>query len=223
MHFAGACLFRLVFSMALFITGQPLPVSVKQFKPLDEPVVVKLLTGARFPPQGRVSCVVRAEIVSDDVAPSTATASHKKMKNVVGLENSELSMEEDTRSVRFTELKFPTGTRLKAVRLRFATHLNVFDSHGNPHMLTLTSNASNPVVVKTNENQWFEAEGILLKEGAFGARQEISWNRLANWVHLRFIQATRQVRESHRPPHPARSAVHSHAEVQRSPHNPQGL
>lgn len=82
----------------------------------------------------------------------------------------------------FNDLKFPTGTRLNIIRIKFSTSfaltgiflifIYVFlsssiDNSGKIHTIHLESNQSNPLVVKTNENQWYEAEGLLLDSMIF--------------------------------------------------------
>lgn len=176
---------KFLLSMALVIIAQPFPESVKQKKKIDEPgVTVRLLTGARFS-DSKPSAPVKAEIINF----SSSTA--KTKKSTFTLEHSEKTLNEHG-IARFTDLNFPNGTRLKSVRLKFTSRIDVADSLGQMHSITVESNPSNPIVVKTNENQWFEAEGILLQKAAFGNALEITWQRLANWLQRRYLMATRQ-------------------------------
>jgi hypothetical protein len=123
---------------------------------MDEPITVKLLTGAKS--DIKPHCVVKAEVINLN------TKSNKK--NMITVENAEKPLNENGIAV-FNDLKFPNGTRLKSVRLKFTTRISVPDSRGTMHTLLFETNPSNSVVVKTNENQWFEAEGNLLKKTAF--------------------------------------------------------
>jgi hypothetical protein len=57
---------------------------------------------------------------------------------------------------------------------------------------TIESDLSNPFIVITNECQWEESEGILLKKDAFGEQAEVSWPQFANVLQRHFLRATRQ-------------------------------
>mmetsp|Transcript_16692 Transcript_16692/g.23195 ORF Transcript_16692/g.23195 Transcript_16692/m.23195 type:complete len:592 (-) Transcript_16692:663-2438(-) len=169
-------------SFALVILSQPFPDSVKQNKSIDEPVTVKLLTGAKFDSRPN-SASVRAEIIN---------VNSKNKKMAVGIENGEKLINAETGIATFNDLKFPNGTRLKSIRVKFTSKITVQDSKQHIHHLSIETNPTNPIVVKTNENQWHEAEGILLKKTAFGGQLEIYWPRLANWVQRRYLIATKQ-------------------------------
>ncbi len=147
------------FSFRLVIVSQPFPDSVKQHKSIDEPLTVRLLAGAKC--EQLPHAIIRAEVISLNNA--------KTKKNAVALENAERTITPNGLS-QFSDLKFPTGTRLKSIRLSFTTKFHVPDNNNTLHTISLESNISNSIVVKTNENQWFEAEGILLKKTAFGTQ-----------------------------------------------------
>jgi hypothetical protein len=173
----------------LVIFSQPFPDSVKQNKPIDDCVEVKILLGARSLLQSGGNAVVKADLVKYE-------SSVKKKKNA-GLENCEKPLSRDGVAV-FNDLKFPSGTRLKSVRLRFTTSVAVVDETTG-HSMTLsmeTSPASYPIVVKTNENQWGEAEGMLLRHSIFENSQlpsaQSHWFRFVNWLQRRYLQATKQ-------------------------------
>ena len=155
---------------------------MKQHKSIDEPVTVKLLTGAKFDSRPN-SASVRAEIIN---------VNSKNKKMTIGIENGEKLFNAETGIATFNDLKFPNGTRLKSIRIKFSSKITVQDSKANIHNLSIETNPTNPIVVKTNENQWYEAEGILLKKTAFGGQLEITWPRLANWVQRRYLLATKQ-------------------------------
>lgn len=171
-------------ALALVIVSQPFPESVKQHKSIEEPITARLLTGAKC--DIKPNTVVRAEIIN-----FSSNSNKAKKNSSLALENAEKQMSENG-VIRFTDLKFPTGTRLKSIRIKFTCRINVTDSNGQIHSITVESNPSNPIVVKTNENQWYEAEGILLQKASFGNATEITWQRLANWLQRRYLMATRQ-------------------------------
>jgi len=63
----------------------------------------------------------------------------------------------------------------------------------NVRTVTYETAPTGAIVVKTNENQWFEAEGILIKKTVFeGGQNEVPWARFANWLQRRYVMATRQ-------------------------------
>jgi len=108
------------------------------------------------------------------------------------VENAEKIMN-DQGIATFNDLKFPTGTRLKSIRLKFTSELSLPDKKGQMHGVIFETAASGAIVVKTNENQWCEAEGILIKKTVFdGGQNEVPWQRFANWLQRRYIGATRQ-------------------------------
>ncbi len=56
----------------------------------------------------------------------------------------------------------------------------------------IESDGSKPFIVKTNENQWEESEGILLKTDAFGTHNEVPWYKFVNALQKRYLLATKQ-------------------------------
>jgi hypothetical protein len=169
------------------LTSQPFPNSVKQNQKVDDPIVVRLLTGAKA--DVKPHCIVTGEIVTNIAGNSPRNPPRNQPPIVV--ENAQKNMNEQGLAA-FDNLKFPTGTRLKGIRMKFSTKINVPDKLGTLHTLTLESPTTGTIVVKTNENQWWEAEGILTKKTAFEGQSEISWYKLANWLQRRYIGATRQ-------------------------------
>eukprot|EP01114_Cavostelium_apophysatum_P010405 TRINITY_DN2406_c0_g1_i2.p1 TRINITY_DN2406_c0_g1~~TRINITY_DN2406_c0_g1_i2.p1 ORF type:complete len:779 (+),score=200.03 TRINITY_DN2406_c0_g1_i2:287-2623(+) len=167
----------------LVISTQPFPNSVKQNKSIDEPMGVHLITGAKFDTKPRV--IVKAEVIE------ASSAGSKKKKSSIGLENAEKPIN-DIGVAMFNDLKFPQGTRLNIIRLKFTCTFALNDMQGKHHNYMLESNSSNPIVVKTNENQWYEAEGLLLDSMIFNAGAEVSWAKFCNWLQRRYLGATRQ-------------------------------
>lgn len=57
---------------------------------------------------------------------------------------------------------------------------------------TLETAPSNAIIVKTNENQWEESEGILLRDDVFDTDKEATWFQFANALQKRYLLATKQ-------------------------------
>eukprot|EP01090_Pellita_catalonica_P023571 TRINITY_DN9793_c0_g1_i1.p1 TRINITY_DN9793_c0_g1~~TRINITY_DN9793_c0_g1_i1.p1 ORF type:complete len:684 (+),score=123.87 TRINITY_DN9793_c0_g1_i1:38-2053(+) len=165
---------------ALVITKQPFPCTVKQSKCLDDPVELTLLTASKvdITAPGKV----RAEMINEDY-------------NIVGTKkkNSQAPVENNTETLpdsgiaSFKKLKFPYGSRVKTVNLKFAAEV-----HLNSLPMRLTSNASKPFIVMTNHGQRAITEGKLLKTSTFLKRTEIPWALFANTLQLHYLRATKQ-------------------------------
>lgn len=64
----------------------------------------------------------------------------------------------------------------------------------------LTSSATLPFIVITNESQWSEAAGILMAKLVFGGDEVAKWLTCANMLQIQFLNATRQkINNSPRP------------------------
>lgn len=59
-------------------------------------------------------------------------------------------------------------------------------------MIKLETAPTKPIIVKTNENQWEESEGILLKYESFNNKNQCSWYQFANTLQKRYLLATKQ-------------------------------
>jgi len=159
------------------MTERPASSVIFKGKHFNQPYVVHLLTGANVD----LTCVskVKASIVCES--------------NIWKGKVAKKSMNDDTKlievhqSIVQLQPKFLTGTRKNTVNLRFSVAVR---SQEVVH--TVESDLSNPFIVITNECQWAEAEGTLIKKEAFGGRLEIPWARFANVFHMHFIRATRQ-------------------------------
>jgi hypothetical protein len=79
---------------------------------------------------------------------------------------------------QFNELRFPTGTRQKVVRLQFVLMVSYIQANGSPSTQSLESDLTQPFLIMTNENQWKVSEGVLLKKSAFEGKESISWPRV---------------------------------------------
>uniref|UniRef100_A0A6B2KZR9 Signal transducer and activator of transcription n=1 Tax=Arcella intermedia TaxID=1963864 RepID=A0A6B2KZR9_9EUKA len=167
---------------SLVITKHPFPKSVQQHKPLESGITVKILTGAN---QSVWPCSpVKAEISYDQRTVSKKNSTPTQFK-----ENNEKEMVDG--SATFNDLVFPLGTRKKFIFVKFKVEVQM-----GPIKTTIESPLSEPIIVKTNENQWQESEGLLLQYEAFGNGQEVSWCRFANALQRRYIMATKQDRQN---------------------------
>jgi hypothetical protein len=160
---------------SIVISKQPFPLSIRQNKPLEEEVTVRLLTGSTYnaAPTGRIGVeIVTSNSSKSKKNPLTVKCDSKDMENGIAVYNNMI---------------FPHGTRKKAIHLKFKLSVKVgnIESH-------LESILSKPFIVKTNENQWQEAEGILLKMEAFGEENEVTWFKFANVLQRRYLFATKQ-------------------------------
>lgn len=88
---------------------------------------------------------------------------------------------------------FPYGTRKRIIRVQFSLDIEV------KHLLTnaiytdkIVSAPSKSIIVKTNENQWEESEGFLLKDDIFGNYKEATWFQFVNALQNHYLLATKQ-------------------------------
>lgn len=76
-------------------------------------------------------------------------------------------------------------------RLQFSvTATLTFDGQSYPD-IPIQSDSSAPFIVFTNESQWEESEGILLKKDSFDGN-EVKFTRFANVLQMHFLRSTRQ-------------------------------
>ncbi|KAL6066876.1 Signal transducer and activator of transcription, variant 2 [Balamuthia mandrillaris] len=166
---------------ALVITEQPMPMVITKSKQLeDDPVVVQLLTGTDVEVQ--TFSKVKAAIWTENQQLKAACAK--------AIENDTQNMDAFTKTAKFA-LKFRNGTRKYPVRLRFGIQLQLHHQ-GVAQTVTVESNGSRSFIVITNECQWEESEGVLLKKDAFGEQLEVPWAQFANVLQRHFLRATRQ-------------------------------
>ena len=95
----------------------------------------------------------------------------------VEIHNSEQPMD-DEGFARFPDLRFPSGSRQKVVRLQFVVEVTYVQPNGVVGKQLLESDLTQPFIVMTNENQWKVSEGALLKKTAFDAKETISWPKV---------------------------------------------
>ena len=203
---------------ALVITQQPFPKSVKQNKPVDDGLHVRLLTGAACSiwPTEQVFATIVTDANPPPVAvtasgrPKKASArggghdsSHSAANQQFSVLNNQRTM--DNNCVVFDALTFPQGSRKRTLNLKFAVTVNCSRpvpglAHAESYTCLVESDISQPFIVKTNENQWDEAEGSLLKAEAFGNKADVSWFQLCNALQRRYLMATKQ--DLHKPSRP---------------------
>lgn len=170
---------------ALVIIEQPFPMVITKGKPLeDDPVVVQLLSGSRveFQSIGKV----KATMVVENQPTTKAAAATKTIETEFSYQV--VSMDEAQRIAKY-HLKFLNGTRKNPVTLKFSMQVQVVGGAGT---VTVESPPSNPFIVITNECQYEESDGTLLKKDSFGNNSEIPWPMFANKLQRHFLRATRQ-------------------------------
>eukprot|EP01101_Sappina_pedata_P004071 TRINITY_DN1668_c0_g1_i1.p1 TRINITY_DN1668_c0_g1~~TRINITY_DN1668_c0_g1_i1.p1 ORF type:complete len:748 (+),score=213.61 TRINITY_DN1668_c0_g1_i1:65-2245(+) len=166
---------------SLIIVEDPFPGVITRGKQLDEdPIVVQLITAANVDIQSFSK--VRAVIVSDNQQPQKIS-SNKSM-----IESDTQSMDMYSRILKWN-MKFQSGTRKNIVSLRFAMQIQTTNSTSP---VVLESQHSSPFIVITNECQWDESEGLLMKKAAYGDHNEIEWPYFANLLQKHFLRSTRQ-------------------------------
>lgn len=126
---------------ALALTVQPFPLSIIQNKALDEPICLKLITGA-----------LTRVVGVGDVSAAMCVDYQPRSPNELELEHGVATMRKEDNVARFDNLKFKHGTRKKKATLKFRQRVTV-DYGGAARELALESNATRPVIVKTNERQ----------------------------------------------------------------------
>ncbi|KAL6057136.1 SH2 domain-containing protein [Balamuthia mandrillaris] len=161
----------------LAITDRPPSDVIFKAKPFSQAYVVHVLTGA----YAEVSFLskMNAAIVCE---------SHlwKSKFNKRTMHEDSKVLEPQQHTVLF-QPKFLVGTRKSAVNLRFSISVKC-----GAALSTIESPLSDPFVVITNECQWAEAEGTLIKKQVFGGHGEASWPQFANVFHDHFVRATKQ-------------------------------
>jgi len=175
----------------LIVKKQPFPKSIKQHtkatSALEDPTVVELI---RAPKADCKPCaLVKTEFILEDAAPTKRGGTKR---NSFTVKNDQQKMD-DNGIVRFTDLRFPHGTKLKPAQLRFAVEVQYAKHDGTLGKELLESNPTAPFIVMTNENQWESSEATLLKHDLFpGSMHETTWFRFANILQIHYLRATRQ-------------------------------
>eukprot|EP01090_Pellita_catalonica_P013264 TRINITY_DN3099_c0_g1_i4.p1 TRINITY_DN3099_c0_g1~~TRINITY_DN3099_c0_g1_i4.p1 ORF type:complete len:475 (-),score=65.58 TRINITY_DN3099_c0_g1_i4:107-1531(-) len=175
---------------AIVITKQPFPCTVKQGKILDEAVEVNILTGAKT--DITATGKIRAEMVNEEIR--TKSGGTRRKGNRGSVANNEETIKTGG-SVTFKRLKFPNGTRMKPVNMKFSAQV-----HLNSVPVRLESDESHSFIVMTNHGQRVNTEGKLLNSNTFRNRSEISWALFTNMLQLYYIRATKQDPENPKRP-----------------------
>ena len=184
-------------ALRLVVTAQPFPLVLSKGKHADAPLDVTLLTGAAY---DLPVCCGGGGCGSEDEGDTTriiehivpvivpCTPSKSAAQNIVAITAEERVP--GTATTRLT-LRTTNGSRMVPVTLRIAATFND-SSSGSSNLITLESDSTHPFIVITNENQYEESNGSLLRHLAFGAGAETPWPRFANALQRHFLQTTRQ-------------------------------
>ena len=170
----------------LAIAKQPFPKPIKKGTTVsgadgehEEPTLVRLLTASKVCYSAESKVI--GEVVSED---------SKKGEEVFVAGEKELDEEG---YATFYDLKFAKPTRLNVAHLYFHVQIRFLtgDDHYGGASMTLRSPPSSPFVVITNESQWGDSEGMLMRLKAF-YQETISWQYMANLIQTHFLRSTRQ-------------------------------
>lgn len=168
----------------LVIAKQPFPKPIKKKTPVsgadgerEEPTLVKLLTGSKvcYIPESKVT----AEVIAED---------SKKGEDAFWA--GERALEDGYAT--FFDLRFDKPTRLNIAHLFFSVRLRFMADEKLGTSLQIRSDPSAPFIVITNESQWGDSEGLLMKIKVFGDQNEVPWEYLCNHIQYHFIRSTRQ-------------------------------
>jgi len=165
----------------LVVSQEPFPMVITKGKQLDDdPVVVQLLCGAN----------VEFQSFSQMKVAMVWENHQSKANNQKNIDCDTQTVDAFNRVAKW-HLKFLNGTRKNSVTLRFGMQVQVSQPNGAV-TVTVESHSTRPFIVITNECQWEESEGTLLKKDAFGEQAEIPWPQFANVLQRHFLRATRQ-------------------------------
>eukprot|EP01119_Soliformovum_irregulare_P011455 TRINITY_DN286_c0_g1_i2.p1 TRINITY_DN286_c0_g1~~TRINITY_DN286_c0_g1_i2.p1 ORF type:complete len:465 (+),score=127.76 TRINITY_DN286_c0_g1_i2:159-1553(+) len=164
----------------LVILKHPFPLVINKSKEVSEDQLqVQLLTSTSLPIQSITQ--VKATMLCD--------ASYGKAQPQKMIDHDLQSLDTNTRISKFP-VKFLSGTKKAPAYLKFGMQLQL---QGTATPIQVESSSSIPLVVITNEVQWEDSAGILLKREAFSSGQmEIPWPEFANTLQHHFLRATRQ-------------------------------
>lgn len=162
----------------LVIFKQPPPMVLLRKKSLssDEEIELQVLTGTNV----EIKCASEVRVV-------TVMMDKNQVKNTKDLECESKEMNHQFHTS--FPIKFVNGTRKNLATLKF--DLRVQSVRSPNHTVTLESEYSNPFVAITNEIQYEESDGLILKT-LFSNQINIPWILLANHLQRHFIIGTRQ-------------------------------
>jgi len=163
--------------VALAIVEQPFPMVITKGKSLEDPVLVQLLTGANVTLQNLSPVKV------------TLTMDNPQGMSAKNIESEEERIDEFSKTAKF-HLKFLNGTRKTYATVKYSAQVQL------PGLapLPMESYSSRPFVVITNECQYEESDGLLLKMDTFGPQMDgmVPWPHFANKLQRHFLRGTRQ-------------------------------
>jgi len=159
---------------SLVITSQPFPLVLSKGKLVDSSLDVAILTGA-------TQELKQTQHFMPIIATNPPTKS--VAQNIVTVAKEEAASGNTTR----LKLKMMNGSRMMPVMVKMS--IAVAYPSGS---IMLESQCSNPFIVITNENQYEESNGSLLKYLAFGVKNDTPWTHFANELQRHFVQATKQ-------------------------------
>ena len=187
--------------VALVIVQQPFPMVLAKGKALEEPVVVQVLTGANVAIQS--TSLVKVHVSMDSTQPKGAPTKH--------IDSDTECLDTFDYAAKF-HLKFLNGTRKNLATVKFSVQLQLVGGLS----VTIESNPSSPFVAITNECQYEESDGLLLKTDAFEQRasrtlhnpyvvndfshtnlhfqtnSSVTWPLFANLLQRHFLRGSRQ-------------------------------
>eukprot|EP01102_Stenamoeba_stenopodia_P007062 TRINITY_DN1973_c0_g1_i1.p1 TRINITY_DN1973_c0_g1~~TRINITY_DN1973_c0_g1_i1.p1 ORF type:complete len:620 (+),score=154.28 TRINITY_DN1973_c0_g1_i1:310-2169(+) len=168
----------------LVVAKQPFPKTIKQLtkcsSPGEDPITVLFMKGGKTEvmPNGKV----KATLIFDD---------YQGKKQTLEVQQDTQELDNSNQAV-FSNLRFPSGTRMKTARLQFTLDVKYSDRTGSVTTGMIESDTTAPFIVVTNESQWDLAAGALLKKEAFEQGRELQWAHFANILQFHYLRATRQ-------------------------------
>lgn len=151
-HFESAYSSQPLWLAGLVIAQQPFPKIVKQKSSIitheNEHLIVRLLTGARtrITPMG----AVKTDLINDD----SQTKSTERMEN----DTQALDFNREQLEVKFDALRFPSGSRIKAMTVQFNVHVQLASYNSDPNapltgttLQILQSEQSAPFIVVSTQ------------------------------------------------------------------------
>jgi EF-hand fold domain/STATa Immunoglobulin-like domain len=165
----------------------------------DAPTVVRLLLGAsaRIQSMSEVTATVMFDAPPPVAKGKNAAVARRDLElDHVQLQPDQSGDQESDSMSGEVNLVFLNGTRKAQAQVKFSVELRTTDAP--EQLLRLESHPTRPLVVITNECQFEESDGLLLRNSLFpvpedgGAPEHVPWFFVANRLQLHFLRATRQ-------------------------------
>jgi hypothetical protein len=203
--------------VALCIVRQPFPASVKQNKAVAQPTVLRLLLGARVGvvdvPTCRASVVVMPSVKASKKGAVTITNAEQTFESTAGAPpliakftsltfpvgsrlaplqmqfTSSVPVAISADDARGSGMPLDNAASAAAARRGKASAAAALaHTAATPVTATATSEASGELIVKTNENQWDECEGVLLRRSLWAGdeKRPLAWPALCNALQLHY-------------------------------------